>query len=280
MQPPHIPPAHTPHLHTQVPAQAHVPGAYEMPLQSPFGVAPSQVPPAVVPPMPSNSTRVEPPPAMGPGSTSRVCPSLMSALWSTADNGRMALDYFGSSSVTDMATVIVTLSALLPVAQFAPGYVNWMRNPTATVAIFAVTFQSVYPALHAGLVAVGSRVGIECQQEIRSLAVEMYGMFSGQLHPASVQALMLYVWCSPGSPQADLLNSMLGDYLDTPAHDLSAFRAACGDVRSMRWSSTAAGSVFSARQLSHTQGHMRLDPAMSPRNFYAQWVFLRLDLCC
>ena len=123
----------------------------------------------------------------------------------------MALDYFGASSVTDMATMIVNLSTLLPVAHFAPGYTFWMRNPTATVSIFAVTFKSVYPALHARLVAVGSRVGIECQQEIRSLAVEMYGMFTGQIHPAFIQALMLYVWCSPGSPQADLLNSMLGD---------------------------------------------------------------------
>ena len=117
----------------------------------------------------------------------------------------MALDYLGSSSFTDMATVIVTLTALLPVAHFAPGYVNWMRNPTATVAIFAVTFESVYPALHSRLVEVGSRVGLECQQEIRALATELYGMFAGQLHPAFIQALMLFVWCSPGSPQADLL---------------------------------------------------------------------------
>ena len=101
--------------------------------------------------MPPNATVVAPPAAQGPGSTSRVCPSLMSALWSTAGNGRLALDYFGSSSITDMATIIVTLTALLPVAHFAPGYVNWKRNPTATVSIFAVTFQSVYPALHARL---------------------------------------------------------------------------------------------------------------------------------
>ena len=137
-----------------------------------------------------------------------------------------------------------------------------------------MTFKSVYPALHARLVAVGSRVGIECQQEIRSLAVEMYGMFAGQLHPAFIQALMLFVWCSPWSPDADLLNSMLGDYLETSAAELSSFRAACGDMHAMQWSSRAAGSVFSAQQLSDTQGHMHLDPAMSPRNFYAQWVFL------
>ena len=46
----------------------------------------------------------------------------------------------------------------------------------------------------------------------------------------------------------------------------------------MPWSSKAAhaGSVFSTQQLSTMQGHnvMRLDPVMSPRNFYAQWVFL------
>ena len=78
----------------------------------------------------------------------------MSALWSTADNGRMALDYFGTSSVTDMATIIVALSALLPVAHFAPGYTFWMRNLTASVSIFAVTFKSVCPELRAGPVAV------------------------------------------------------------------------------------------------------------------------------
>ena len=127
----------------------------------------------------------------------------MLALWSTADNGRMALAYFGTSSVTDMATIIVTLSALLPVAHFAPGCTYWIRNPTASVSIFAVTFKSVYPELHARLVAVGSRVGIECQQEIRSLATEMYSMFAGVIHPAFIQALMLYVymWCAPGPPQ-------------------------------------------------------------------------------
>ena len=188
----------------------------------------------------------------------------------------MALDYFGSSSVTDMATIIVTLGALLPVAQFAPGYNFWMRNPTASVAIFAVTFLSVYPALHARLVAVGSRVGIECQQEIRSLTVEMYhnGMFSGQVHPAFIQALMLFVWCSTGSPQADLLKSMPGEHLQTSAAQLFAFRSSCGDMRTMPWSSRSAGSMFSTQQLSTTEGHVRLDPAMSPRNFYAQWVFL------
>ena len=36
----------------------------------------------------------------------------------------------------------------------------------------------------------------------------------------------------------------------------------------------AAGSVFSSQQLSATEGHTRLDPAMSPGYFYAQWVFL------
>ena len=116
----------------------------------------------------------------------------------------MALDYFGASSVTDMATIIVTLSALLPVAQFAPGYTFWMRNPTPTISIFAVTFQSVYPALHARLVVVGSRAGIECQQEIRSLTVELYGMFAGQVHPSADALRMVLSRVAAGrSPELD-----------------------------------------------------------------------------
>ena len=85
---------------------------------------------------------------------------------------------------------------------------------------------------------------------------------------------MLYIWCSPGLPQADLLNSMLGEYLQASAAQLSSFRATRGNVRAMPWTSKAAGSGFSSQQLSATEGHMRLDPAMSPRHFYAQWVFL------
>ena len=108
-----------------------------------------------------------------------------------------------------------------------------MCNPTATITIFAVTFRSVYPALYARLVAVGSRTGIEYQHEIRDLTVELYGMFAGQIHPAFIQALMLFIWCSPGSPQADLLNFMLGEYLQMPAHHLAAFRAGCGNMQTM-----------------------------------------------
>ena len=67
---------------------------------------------------------------------------------------------------------------------------------------------------------------------------------------------------------------MLGEYLQTSAHQLSSFRAACGNMQTIPWSSRAAGSVFSSQQLSATQGHMRLDPSMFPRHFYAQWVFL------
>ena len=75
--------------------------------------------------------------------------------------------------MTNIATSIVTLCALLPVAQFASGYVFWMHNPTATIPIFAVTFKSVYPALHARLIAVGSCAGVECQHEIRVLTMEL-----------------------------------------------------------------------------------------------------------
>ena len=176
---PQVPPP--PYLGAVLPQQQH-PQQEQAPLQSPdatpqvqVGGVPPQVPSSNVPGAQPGTTNVQ-------GAASRICPSLMSALWATADDGRMALGYFGTSGVTDrdMATIIVTLCALLPVAQFAPGYAFWMRNPTATISVFAVTFQSVYPALHARLVAVGSLVGLECQHAIRALTVELYGMFAGQ----------------------------------------------------------------------------------------------------
>ena len=62
---------------------------------------------------------------------------------------------------------------------------------------------------------------IKCQHEVRDLTVELYGMymFAGKIHPAFIQALMLFIWCSPGSPQADLLNSMLREYLQMPTSE-------------------------------------------------------------
>ena len=96
-------------------AQAQIPGSAFMSPMGLFGGAQPQAAP--------NSTGGLPPgvPSTS-GAASRVCPSLLSCLWSSADNGQMAMDYFGSSSVTNMVTIIVTLCALLPVAQFAPGY--------------------------------------------------------------------------------------------------------------------------------------------------------------
>ena len=109
----------------------------------------------------------------------------------------------------------------------------WMHNPTAMISIFAAAgmFKLVCPAFYARLVAVGSWAGIECQHEIRDLTMELNGMFAGQIHHASIQALMLFIGCPHGSLQANLLNSMLSEYLQTPAHHLALSTLVVGTCR-------------------------------------------------
>ena len=84
-----------------------------------------------------------------------------------ADGGRMVMDYLGSSvSSASMDTLIVALCALLPVATFDPSYAYWQRTPTATLQVFALTFETVYSELYTRMVAVGSLMGTACQREI------------------------------------------------------------------------------------------------------------------
>ena len=68
-----------------------------------------------------------------------------------------------SVSSVSIQALLVTLTTLLPVADFAPQYVYWSKTPTATLAVFATLFQQVYPALHAQLLQVATLRGVQCQ---------------------------------------------------------------------------------------------------------------------
>ena len=199
----------------------------------------------------------------------------MNEIWACADDGQQALGYFGSSvSSASVASIIVTLCLLLPVDTFAPGYTFWMRNPTAGLPVFAITFKQVYPELYQRIANVGSLTGISCQHEIRELTVALYGMFARQIHPAFIQALMLFIWCSDGSPQADLLNTMLLEYIQSPTDQLQALRRNCGNMQASGWSSASLGGLFSTTQLSSSVGYTRLCPSRNRKHFYTHWVFL------
>ena len=80
--------------------------------------------------------------------------------------------------MTSVASIIVTLCLLLPVDTFAPGYTFWMRNPTAGLPVFAITFKQVYPQLYQRtlrrIVDVGSLAGIGCQHELREITVDAF----------------------------------------------------------------------------------------------------------
>ena len=86
--------------------------------------------------------------------------------------------------------------------------------------------------------------------------------------------LMLFIWCSDGSPQADLLNTMLLEYIQSPTSQLQAFRQNCGNMQASGWSSASLGGLFSTTQLSPSVGFTRLCPNRNRKQFYSHWVFL------
>ena len=137
---------------------------------------------------------------------------------------------------------------------------------------------SLYPQLYQRIhvVDVGSLADIGCQHEIREITVALYGMFARQVHPTFVQALMLFIWCSDGSPQADLLNTMLLaiEYIQSPTSQLQAFRQNCGNMQASGWSSASLGGLFSTAQLLSSVGFTRLCPDRNRKHFYSHWVFL------
>ena len=113
-------------------------------------------------------------PSAAGGGHPRPTSAFMNEIWACADDGQQALGYFGSSvSSTSVASIIVTLCLLLPVDTFAPGYTFWMRNHTAGLPVFAITFKQVYPELYQRIANVGSLTGISCQHEIRELTVAL-----------------------------------------------------------------------------------------------------------
>ena len=63
-------------------------------------------------------------------------------------------------SSVPIQALLVTLTTLLPVVDSAPKYVYWIKTPTATLAVFATTFQQVYPALHAQLPQAAAMRGV------------------------------------------------------------------------------------------------------------------------
>ena len=85
---------------------------------------------------------------------------------------------------------------------------------------------------------------------------------------------MPFIWCSDGSPQADLLNTMLLEYIQSPTSQLQAIRQNCGNMQASGWSSASLGGLFSTTQLSSYVGFTRLCPKRNRKHFYTHGVFL------
>ena len=179
----------------------------------------------------------------------------------------MALDYFGASSVTDMATIIVTLSALLPVAQFAPGYHSYCLD--------------FYSHL---------QIGVPCAaRKTRRCGLQgWHRMPTGDSIPRCGDVWHVRRTAAPSLHSgADALRVVLPRVAAGRSPQLDAgglprdlcSRSVC--LPCCMWRHALHAVVFQscrerflrAAAVSHTGAHARR-PCHVPRNFYAQWVFL------
>ena len=145
-------------------------------------------------------------PAAAGGGHPRPSSTSMAEIWSCADDGQQAMGYIGSSvSSASVASIIVTLCLLLPVDTFAPGYTFWMRNPTAGLPVFAITFKQVYPDLYQRIVNVHGfshrhRVSARGARDHRGAVWHVRQADTPCLRVSSHAIHMVLRWVSSGRP--------------------------------------------------------------------------------
>ena len=84
------------------------------------------------------------------------------------------------------------ITALLPVAVFAPVLTRWHKGVHHTVSAFAHTFAAKRDDLHREIVDVTSKHGSACKEAIASVVSKLFGEYGGMAHEAFLAALIIH----------------------------------------------------------------------------------------
>ena len=241
------------------------------PIVLPPGVAPlgpTLPDPSVAPPTP-------PTPANAGGMTA----SQWSDLWAKSDFGHAALvsllGHSGVATVLTATSLVMVMSMLIPVEVFAPSYAKNPRLPVVSLAAFVALLKTQMPDLHADILAVTTKTGLEAREALRSVTARVFGTLGGQhVHSTFVYALMVFMWASPESAMADEVYTLLVHYLSTPPDHLAEFGAWCADPYKMPPGHANMATTYLLNDITGLPGWQRLDYTQATSTFNDHWHFL------
>ena len=247
-------------------------------------VGPIVPPPGVAPkdsalPDPSITPPTLPTPANSGGMTG----GQWGDLWAKSDSGRAALvslqGRMGMATVLTATSLIMAMSMLIPVEVFAPSYAMNKRMPVVSLSAFVALLKSQMPDLHADIIAVTTKTGLEAREALRSVTARVFGTFGGQhVHSTFVYALMVFMWASPESAVADEMYMLLIHYLSTPPDQLAEFGAWCADPYKMPPGHANMATTYLLDDVTTLPGWQRLDYTTATTMFNDHWHFLWA--CC
>ena len=216
------------------------------------------------------------PPSAAAAASVPMTDAMKQRLWAASDAGQKALSSLHGSTtrIADSASLIMIVTALLPVNIFAPDYSMWKNMPTATIPVFVMTMKSYLPDLFAQICAVTTMQGSECKTALQSVTAALFGTFGERVHSAFLYAVMLYIWCSNDSHKSDLVFSILMEYMASPDANLQRVLTNAKSAYTTGVSAAVMATQFTYASMSVTPGYRRLDYKMAIDTFTNEWHFL------
>ena len=133
---------------------------------------------------------------------------LVEQVWKSHDSGTQALSVLGctSSHMCTSSSIIFVLVTLLPVKLFAPRFTKWKVTPTTSLPVFVATFKAHLPSIHSAIVECAHMEGgTQARAKLKQVVANVFGVFGDSVHSAFVYAVMIFVWCTEGSPILSLV---------------------------------------------------------------------------
>ena len=180
----------------------------------------------------------------------------------------------GSTTELPFKNIVMWLVSLLPVADLAYTYSNWMKTPISSLPTFVSTMKCTYPQLHSAICDILKLRGEDCRAATEDALDDLFGHFSGQIHSAFIYGVVVYVWVTTDSPRQEELRQMLVRYLSTEQHRMGRFKAQCTTPTTASVTAADFQATYTEAQLQALPGFQRLHPEQSPIGFEPAWALL------
>ena len=145
-------------------------------------------------------------------------------VWQTHETGADAIAALQAESPeTSFSSILLGLSALLPVSIFAYHHAKWKSTPITSLTVFVAVFKVALPDIYSSVFACTALSGPTARAAIDVAVSQMFGAFGDTVHSAFIYAVMVSVWASQDSPYSTLICDLMVAYMEVSDSDLSQF---------------------------------------------------------